>query len=46
MVYQQLIEKLKTQRLHFTLIDPDKQKIEDVEKIVKNAVDNGTDAFM
>lgn len=46
MVFTELIEKLKTQRLHFTLIDPDKQKFEDVKELARKADEAGTDAFM
>ncbi len=46
MVFEELTKKLKTEKLHFTLIDPDKQTIEQVAKIVKTAKEAGTDALM
>jgi len=44
MVFQSIIKKLKTEKLHFTLIDPDKQK--NIEEVAKIADKSGTDAFM
>lgn len=46
MVFDELKEKLKTQKLHLTLIDPDKQSVEDAVKLAKLAKEAGTDAFM
>lgn len=46
MVFEELTEKLKSEKLHFTLIDPDKQTPEKVEAVGKMAKEAGTDAFM
>ena len=46
MVFKEITKKLKTEKLHFTLIDPDKQTIDQVAEIVKIAEEAGTDALM
>ncbi|MCK4428878.1 MAG: geranylgeranylglyceryl/heptaprenylglyceryl phosphate synthase [Candidatus Aenigmarchaeota archaeon] len=46
MVFEEIMEKLKSQKLHFTLIDPDKQSVEEVIELAKTAKEAGTDAFM
>lgn len=46
MVFNNLIKKLESEKLHFTLIDPDKQKLSEVIELAKKADKAGTDAFM
>ena len=46
MVFKEILKKLKSGKLHFTLIDPDKQTVEQVAGIVKTAEEAGTDALM
>lgn len=46
MVFEKLTKKLGKEKLHFTLIDPDKQDITKAVELVKNAEKSGTDAFM
>jgi len=46
MVLKELMEKLEKEKLHFTLIDPDKQSIEKAIELVKKVDKAGTDAFM
>ena len=46
MVFEKLTKKLGKEKLHFTLIDPDKQDITKAVELVKNAEKAGTDAFM
>ncbi|MBN2095134.1 MAG: geranylgeranylglyceryl/heptaprenylglyceryl phosphate synthase [Candidatus Aenigmarchaeota archaeon] len=46
MIFDELAEKGKSQKLHFTLIDPDKQPVEEAVKLAKFAKECGTDAFM
>jgi len=46
MVFEELAKKLESQKLHFTLVDPDKQSIEKAAELVKVAQEAGTDAFM
>jgi len=45
-VYASLIKKLKSQKLHMTLLDPDKQSPERAGEIASNAYSVGTDAIM
>jgi phosphoglycerol geranylgeranyltransferase len=45
-VYISLMKKLKSQKLHMTLIDPDKQSPEYAGEIASNAHSIGTDAIM
>lgn len=45
-VYKYLAKKRKSHPLHFTLIDPDKQKPKDAAKLAKQAEKMGTDAIM
>lgn len=45
-VSEHIMNKLKRERLHFTLIDPDKQSIEESKELAVNAKSAGTDAFM
>lgn len=44
-VHDYIVEKLEKEKLHFTLIDPDKG-IDHVEKIGKQMYEAGTDAFL
>ena len=44
MVLEEITKKLNSEKLHFTLIDPDKQK--NIEEVVRVADNSGTDAFM
>jgi len=44
MVLEEITKKLNSEKLHFTLIDPDKQK--NIEEVVRIADNSGTDAFM
>ena len=46
MIFEELAKKLESQKLHFTLVDPDKQSIEKAAELVKVAQEAGTDAFM
>jgi phosphoglycerol geranylgeranyltransferase len=46
MVFDELNKKLKSQKIHFCLIDPDKQKTEEIAELIKKADKAGTDAFM
>lgn len=39
-------KKLKTEKMHMTLIDPDKQKSEEAKRLAELAQDIGTDAIM
>lgn len=45
-VYASLMEKLKSQKLHMILIDPDKQSPERAAEIASSACEAGTDAIM
>lgn len=46
MILDDLRKKARGQKLHFTLIDPDKQPVEEAVKLAKFAKECGTDAFM
>ncbi len=46
MIYNELTKKLQKEKLHLTLIDPDKQKVEEAVDLAKEADKAGTDAFM
>jgi phosphoglycerol geranylgeranyltransferase len=46
MVFNELKEKLKSQKIHITLIDPDKQSVDEAVALAKLAKESGTDAFM
>ena len=46
MILDELTKKLQKERLHLTLIDPDKQKIREAVELAKKADEAGTDAFM
>lgn len=46
MIFDELKKKSRSQKLHFTLIDPDKQTVEEAVKLAKFAKECGTDAFM
>ncbi len=45
-VLEYILKKLEKERLHMTLIDPDKQPAEDAGKLAENACKLGTDAIM
>lgn len=45
-VYASIMKKLKSQKLHMTLIDPDKQSPKRAGDIALSACDTGTDAIM
>jgi len=44
--YQYILEKVKEEKMHMTLVDPDKQDPVEAGEIAKTAVDLGTDAIM
>lgn len=46
MVYKWIKDKLKKEKLHFTLLDPDEQNPEKSGKIAKDSAKYGTDAIM
>jgi phosphoglycerol geranylgeranyltransferase len=46
MIFDEIKKKSRNQKLHFTLIDPDKQTVEEAIKLAKFAKECGTDAFM
>jgi phosphoglycerol geranylgeranyltransferase len=46
MVLKELTKKVGKEKLHFTLIDPDKQSVENAVELAKKAEEVGTDAFM
>jgi len=45
-VYESILERRRTARLHMTLLDPDKQTAEDAASLAGEAGDAGTDAIM
>ncbi len=45
-VLEYMLKKLEKERLHMTLIDPDKQSAEDAGKLAEKAYKLGTDAIM
>ncbi len=45
-VYESILERRRTARLHMTLLDPDKQTAEEAATLAAEARDAGTDAIM
>ena len=45
-VYEQILKKLKKEKLHFTLLDPDYDTAEKVAEMAEKAEQAGTDAIM
>jgi phosphoglycerol geranylgeranyltransferase len=46
MIFDEIKKKSRNQKLHFTLIDPDKQSVGEAVKLAEFAKECGTDAFM
>ena len=46
MIFDKIKKNSRNQKLHFTLIDPDKQTVEEAVKLAMFAKECGTDAFM